>query len=179
MAKCHSDLPLTTGAMLRWLLDQDVPFGALHYAKHGWVFFQDDGFDFADIAEQLGSVPALIFTAQDGDEVVDLVAWQPSTGTVASWLNVAFALGEIDQITNPATYFDGGALHIHETPLQWLQAGCEGIVVMKPEYAAAHLRGRRLFVASPLHAMRVEHWCRMSLKTEIITSAPSEESAAA
>ena len=39
-------LPLPNGKVLRWLLDQGVPFDALYNVKSAWVAFDDAGFDF-------------------------------------------------------------------------------------------------------------------------------------
>jgi hypothetical protein len=47
----------------------------------------------------------------------------------ATALGRAFALGE-DNIWNPGTYAFDGWLHVHATPLAWLQAGRRGIVIV-------------------------------------------------
>ncbi len=76
---------------------------------------------------------------------------------VASWRGQAFCLGDIDDIFNPATYFAGDALRIHATPLDWLHADREGIVIVRPELAPAYLADcRRIRCSSKAHALQVE-----------------------
>ncbi len=93
------------------------------------------GFDF-----KRGGKPAIIIKAEDRGDEVDLIAWQQSTGKFASWHGNTFCLGDLDQIANPATYFMDGALRVHTSPLEWLRAGREGIVILRRDFAYAHLR---------------------------------------
>ena len=82
---------------------------------------------------------ALIFRAEDRGEVIDLVAWQPRTSAVASWRGQAFCLGDMESIFNPATYFAADALRVHATPLDWLMADRDGIVIVRPDLVPAYL----------------------------------------
>ena len=61
------------------------------------------GFDFRRHGE-----PAIIFKTEDRGDELDLIAWEASTGKLASWHGNTFCLGDLDQIDNPATYFMGG-----------------------------------------------------------------------
>jgi hypothetical protein len=68
------------------------------------VEFDDlHGFDFNPEGSR-----ALIFRAEDRGEEKDLIAWESSTGKLASRHGNTFCLGDVDQIDNPATYFMGG-----------------------------------------------------------------------
>ena len=74
--------------------------------------------------------------AEDGETVIDLVAWPlDRPATVLTMFGRAPLLG-LWEAMNPATYFGGKALQMHRTPLEWLQAGCRGAAVVRPEAAA-------------------------------------------
>lgn len=75
----------------------------------------------------------------------DVVFWRPRTGELATWFGRAFALGEqaIDQAT---TYSFGFSLNIFESPLDWLRAGRDGVVILNWGRAYDMLR----------HCLRVE-----------------------
>jgi hypothetical protein len=100
---------------------------------------------------------ALIFKAEDRGEQTDYIAWEPGTGRLASWYGSAFCLGDLDQIYNPATYFCSGYLRVHASPLEWLKASRGGIVILRRDFAYAHLRScRRLLCDDPAHAEEVD-----------------------
>jgi hypothetical protein len=130
--------------MLRRLLDRQVPFDAVYNVKKGWVRFDDDGFDL-----ESGGTPALIFPCCDGDKIVDLAAWDGKR--LVTWKMTpapAFCIGDLDEIFNPATYFAGGLLHIHCGPIEWLRAGCEGIVILRPKLSYSYLKNVRRVLCS-------------------------------
>jgi hypothetical protein len=122
-----------------WLVKQGVPPEALldpTPVGAANVCFHDDG----TFAASASGTAVLTFRVADVDAVdIDLAAWSPRTGELASWYGRAFALGE-DQIFNPASFFAGAALRIHEDPLAWLCAGREGICIIKPEVTYAMMR---------------------------------------
>ncbi len=112
------------------------------------------GFDFATHGDQ-----ALIFKAEDRGVQTDFVAWQHRTGNHASWYGNAFCLGDQDDIFNPATYFAGDALRLHETPLDWLLAERDGIVIVRPDLVPAYLADRqRVQCSNAAYARKVEKW---------------------
>jgi hypothetical protein len=101
----------------------------------------------------------LIFRAEDCDEVIDLIAWQPQIGALASWRGQAFCLGDVDDAFNPATYFAGGVMRVHKTPLQWLLAGRDGIVIVRKDFAHAYLANcQRLAFSEARFAHTVARW---------------------
>jgi hypothetical protein len=83
-------------------------------------------------------------------EAHDLVFWRPATGELATDRGIAFALGA-DAIGNPGVTALGGWLHLHATPLEWLQSGRQGIVVIHWRWAFDQLRDfERIAVAEEL-----------------------------
>jgi hypothetical protein len=121
----------------RWLRCQSVD--AAHALKvmgpivEHKVIIRNGRFDFADdgTAEAVRAV-VHIAKGEDADTPVDLIAWtraQPCR--VFQCLGTAEALG-VDQIGNPASWFLGKPLVVHRCPLDWLRAGCTGIVILDP-----------------------------------------------
>jgi hypothetical protein len=120
---------------------------------------------------------ALIFEVVEGDLHIDWCAWQPKTGQLASWEAKAFALGQ-DAIFNPATYFMGSMLRVHRTPLEWLQAERDGIVVVQPRFAHAYLRNARISCADHAMAKQLSEWIRPPIsKAEIFIEIFREDAA--
>lgn len=148
-------IPAPSPVELRWLRGQGVSRAAISYP---WpigatnVTFKGSGF------ELVADERVLTFLVEDYGEIIDIAAWQPRTGRIATWLNAGFAIGQ-EQIFNPATYFDDGALYVHETPLQWLLAERNGIVIVRPDLAHAYLANcRRLACSVVAHARRLKCW---------------------
>jgi hypothetical protein len=72
---------------------------------------------------------------EDGETVIDLVAWPVASPTgVHTLLGQAAMLG-LWQAFNAATYVFDVPLVMHRTPLAWLQANCEGAAVVIPKLA--------------------------------------------
>src|SRR6476469_3319102 len=109
LAMTHCSWGAPDDAAVGWLLRQGISAAAM---AEPWpigaakVCFLDGGTFDIDAAGQR----ALTFRATDCGEPVDLIAWQPRTGHLASWRGAAFCLGDIDDAINPATYFAGGIL---------------------------------------------------------------------
>jgi hypothetical protein len=154
LSSIHRSWGFPTDDELLWLLDQDVPENALWPISGATVHFDGIAFDLDDEGER-----ALTFRAEDRGQVIDLIAWQPRTGKIASWRGQAFCLGDADDIFNPATYFAGDALRIHATPLDWLLANREGIVIVRPDLAPAYLSHcQRIRCSNAAYARQVEKW---------------------
>ena len=74
--------------------------------------------------------------AEDGETVIDLVAWPISNPRdVRSLIGVVSILG-LRQAFNASTYVCGYPLVMHRTGLDWLQADCHGAAVVTPKLAA-------------------------------------------
>ena len=156
LAAIHRSWGFPSDHHLRWLLDEGVPVSALWPIGGASVRFDGRAFDLEHGGEQ-----AITFRTLDRGEVVDLIAWNPQTGALASWLGAAFCLGDLEDIHNPATYFGGGGLLVHASPLEWLRAGREGIVIVRPEMASAYLEHcTRIACSDHEHALNVERWLR-------------------
>jgi len=137
---------------LLWLLDQGVSDEALWPISGATVRFDGRKFDL-----HLEGERTLVFRAEDRGEVIDLIAWQPRTGALASWRGQALCLGNLDDIFNPATYFAGDALRVHATPLDWLLADREGIVIVRPDLAPAYLaKCHRIRCSNAAYARKLE-----------------------
>lgn len=167
-----NELPLPTGKTLQWLLDQGVPFDTLYMAKGALVRFNGITFDF-----DTQGVPVVVFRCEDCGETIDLAAWSARDHRLATWRHAAFALGDVEQCFNPATWFDGGGLRIHADPLEWLQAGCNGIVVLEPRACWAHLRHvPRVICADIETGDFVKRWNKPPQhKTEILIAVDIEQ----
>ncbi len=99
---------------------------------------------------------AFIILALDLDgQPADLVAWRPDPrGFLGSWLGRAPLLGE-EQLEMPRLDLP---LRVHETPLEWLKHGREGVVVIDPKMAApALIDAAPLAVSTPAFAVRLRN----------------------
>lgn len=170
-------VPAPNIAELRWLRSQGAsqsailrpwPLGATN------VRLDDDAFELDTNGERV-----LTFLVEDCGEVMDIAAWQPRTGQLATWFGAGFAIGQ-EAIFNPATYFADGALHVHESPLQWLQAEREGIVIVRPALVHAYLANcQRLAFSDACFARKVRQWLEPPKPTvEIMVEVPAERDAA-
>lgn len=97
--------------------------------------------------------------AEDAETVIDVVAWpidQP-----AHWWTLAGtapALG-LAHAANPATYALGFPLRLHRTPLAWLQAECDGAVILNRLAGGRWLReleAPRVAAADADHAAEID-----------------------
>ena len=117
-----------------------VEQAALRYPQplraNGIVYRSDGSFEFAIDTGHRRITQAFTILATTTFGAVDIVAWQPETNQIASWLNRAFALGE-EQIWAPR--LGDEPLPIWRTPLNWLRAGRKGIVILRPEVACLQL----------------------------------------
>jgi hypothetical protein len=174
LAAVHRSWGFPTDDELRWLLHQGINDTALWPISGATVRFDRAIFELDDTGER-----GLTFRALDCGEVIDLVAWQPRTGKLGSWHGQAFCLGDIDDIFNPATYFAGGALYVHETPLHWLLAEREGICIVRPDLAHAYLANcQRLAFVDAAHARKVQRWIERKPTVQILVEIPAERAAA-
>jgi hypothetical protein len=169
-------LEYPTEGEIHWLFDQGVPDTAMleptPIRAANVVFLDGNTFDFDSCG-----VRTFIFKEPDSD---DLVAWNPMRNALATWRGAAFAHGQ-DAVFNPATYFDGGALHVHETPLQWLHADRQGIVILRHDLCHAYLgHCQRLACSDTGLAKKVKAWLQPRKPTvKILVEAQAEKAEAA
>ena len=158
MRETYARLPYPSSVELEWLFKIGVPADAM---AEPWPikstrvrFFNGGTFDFDREGHQ-----AIILLAEDLGEPIDLIAWQPKSGAVASWRGSAFCLGDTEHIFNPASWFGDTALRIHRTPLDWLKASRDGIAIVRPEFAYAYLRHvPRVSCPDEVHLKQVKRW---------------------
>lgn len=114
-------------------------------------------FDFAVGAE--GAAEVLVFEAfgADDETVVDLVGWQREREDCPLSMFGRVGLLGLSAALNPATFFMGAALAVHETPLDWLRAGCRGSAIVAPDLAARQLRD----LHGPIAAVSIAHGRRL------------------
>jgi hypothetical protein len=79
---------------------------------------------------------AFILPVEGTFGIVDLIAFDPETGLLATWLGRAFAINEAS-IWEPN--LDGDPLPVWRDPVGWLKAKREGIVLLKPQQAYSYL----------------------------------------
>jgi hypothetical protein len=108
------------------------------------VVFNDEYFEFADEDDDRGE---RVFTMGviSTNGLNDVVAWHPSSGRLATWLGLGFALGEFqisDHVDN-----DSAGLPVFRSPMGWLCAGCQGIVVVRKTFAHIVLKKVPLLLA--------------------------------
>jgi hypothetical protein len=118
------------------------------------VFVHNNRFELARRARDASSaVIAVIFMARDDlGNPLDLAAWEPETGRLALWLGRVSMLGQ----DNLYSWRIGEPLTVHETALEWLQAGRDGVFVIDPQGASPLLR-----MVEPLGVRRPEFGRRM------------------
>jgi hypothetical protein len=109
-----------------------------------WVDFNGEYFEFAveggDGGEQVFTMGVISTKG-----LIDAIGWQPTTGCLAAWLGVGFALGEYrigDHLEAGST-----ALAVYKSPLGWLRAGCEGIVIVRKKFAHIVLKKVPILIA--------------------------------
>ena len=90
-------------------------------------------FDFAD---ESNGTQVFTILALSTYGAIDIVAWQPTTARIRSWLGRAFALGE-EQIYGPCLGQE--PLPIWCNPWGWLRARRHGLVILRPDAANFHL----------------------------------------
>ncbi|QRG09278.1 hypothetical protein EZH22_14070 [Xanthobacter dioxanivorans] len=83
-----------------------------------------------------------VLAIEDGEIVVaDLVAFDVADPTIFGTLEGCGVLLGADQIENPSRYLGDRPLLVHRTPLTWLRAGCQGVVVLDERRGGGRLAG--------------------------------------
>ncbi|MBX4991415.1 hypothetical protein ABID08_003264 [Rhizobium binae] len=132
---CHREMPVLGGLLQRhinWLRTCGVPMPAIVQPELVRLAHGYRGSDGLFDPDESG--PAWFAFA----EVGDVIFWRPED-ELARWTGRAFALGE-QAVDNAGTYSLGHCLHVYRSPLHWLKAGRDGIVVIDWERAFDELR---------------------------------------
>ncbi|WP_131113673.1 hypothetical protein [Lichenihabitans psoromatis] len=95
--------------------------------------------------------------AADAESVTDIVAWPVDDPNCVLTMFGTSVLGEA-AAANPSTFFDNRPLRLFRSPLGWLQAGCDGAVILDLPRAARWLRDidGRLAAEDTAHALQIE-----------------------
>lgn len=137
----------------QWMLGQGVPASVLmseDAPAFARVSFDENGLFELDP----GGEGALIFLGREADgPPIDLVAWRPKAGTLATWLGRAALLGSPYA---PRLRADR-ALPVWRSPLDWLKASRSGVCIVHQERSALLLEG-----LGPLLAEDVDHGMALS-----------------
>lgn len=164
LAAVHLSWGFPNERQIAWLLDQKIEVDALadpYPIGATKVRFDGDTFDV-----DLDGVPALTFRAKDHGEVIDLVAWSPRNGAIASWRGVGFCVGDVDDVFNPGTYALGSALRIHADPIAWLKADRQGIVIVNSKLTYTVLaKAHRVLLPDEKTATQFSEWIKPPLPT--------------
>lgn len=119
------------------------------------MFLPGNRFEFArDARDPSEAVAAIVLAAPDElGQLTDLAAWEPETGRMALLLGRVSMLGQDNlygwRLCEP--------LLMHDTPLEWLMAGREGVFVIDPERASPLLRAvEPLGVQSPEFGRQIQ-----------------------
>jgi hypothetical protein len=124
------------------------------------VFLDCERFEFARYAKGGEAVNACIFLCRDQlGEIADLVAGRGEF--LASWLGRVSMLGEHNALAPRL----GHGLTVHETPMDWLKAGRDGVVIADGERAKPILH-----CAGPLLVQSVRYG--KNLGTKLMTPSP-------
>jgi hypothetical protein len=140
--RCRS-LPELTWQTFSWFLAKGAPSAALVYpemTRRSRVSYHRES-PFFDFVEDDGEDEenAIVFLAREGGgRAGDLIAWTPRSGRLAAHWGPVSVLGTDDILTPRLTC--EGALLVHRTPLGWLRAGRQGVVVVEARGAALVLR---------------------------------------
>lgn len=96
------------------------------------TFDGDGSFDFDEAGER-----GLVFEvlAEDAATTIDLCAFSvDNPDRFGTAMGASAVLGETN-ITNPASWAFGTMMPIHRRPLEWLQDGCRGVVILDHTHA--------------------------------------------
>jgi hypothetical protein len=113
-----------------------------HFIGNGHFVLDDEGTP-AIVIEVLG---------EDDETTIDLCGWPLDQPESFATMLGADALG-MANVVNPASWSFGHVLEVYRTPVRWLQARCDGCVVLDHRYVPAWL-GQAL---GPIQAEDLAH----------------------
>jgi hypothetical protein len=154
--KCDSLSLDVLGALLRHGVDLDA---ICRRVKNGTladpprqahvVYFSGGGFEFATYKPGLIGHLAIIFVIRDhAGNAIDLSAWTGGERRPALWWARGSILGAENLFRPRMT----PGLLVHPSPMEWLRAACNGVVILNEAKAASLLRR-----AEPLQTASVAH----------------------
>jgi hypothetical protein len=96
------------------------------------VAFYGDFFQFADDGDVRG-VQVITMGVMSEEGLIDALAWHPPTDRLAVLSGLGFALSEY-RIGDHIDHRSAG-LAVFRSPMDWLRAGCDGIVIVRKAFA--------------------------------------------
>jgi hypothetical protein len=139
----YGALPELTWEAYSWFLAKGISPAALIHPEtlrrtRVSVHKDDPFFDFVDNDGEDGE-DALIFLARDDEGFPsDLIAWTCGSRRLSAHWGAVSVLGADDIFAPRLT--PERALLVHRTPLGWLRAGREGVVIVEAHFASQFLR---------------------------------------
>jgi hypothetical protein len=181
----HDRVEATLGsdAYLRYVRENHLPTHTLapHVGAFGViriVQYINRRFDFADDGD-LGFVMEAY--GADGETIVDLIAWRLSHSDLPMTLFGRCGLLGLWQAMAPGTYFMGGTLRLHRTPLLWMQSGCDGAAIVDEHVAGRQLMEvpGRIAAEDRVHAREISRLLRTAadIDNKVIAPIPSRRAA--
>ena len=118
-------------------------------------------FDLPDHDAGAGAGVVIEVRGEDGETVIDLVAWPITNATDIHTLCGSAPILGLWQAFNAATYVFDYPLAIHRTPLDWLKADCQGAAIIIPDLAAQTFLdianfGGQIGASDPAHARELK-----------------------
>ena len=119
-----------------------------------------DRFSFReDLREPAEGVSAFLIAVRDeSGAIVDLAAWRPREGWLATWRGVGWALGAHEYPSPLDALHDGGAVRVFRSPMDWLRADRRGLVLL--DHVTARWRfardGMPIIADDLVHAKRLK-----------------------
>lgn len=176
------------GPDFAWLLAQGIPgkSSAWHCAadfdlilRDSVVFGRGHRFEFARFIRDPDDdrLPAYTLLARDtGGAPLDVVAWHPRTGHVATWLGRAGLLG----LEHPCPGTTEDPLVVYRDPAAWLADKRRGVVVVNERLARAELLNVGSILAADIaHGEALEAMLsKVHLPRIVLAALPNEQEAA-
>jgi len=164
------------------LSDPDAPT-SLDQRALDWLLAQGIGIDVVGSFGKLEMVPLAVQCARvilDGyggyiasgigdfayilpvirDSIIDLVAWVPRTGEIATRDGIGAMLGE-GHVGCDGWGTTGRAIPVFRSPLNWLRADRQGLVIVNPDLAARRLAGAILDAEDVAHRQELTDLLRL------------------
>lgn len=181
---------ITISASSRYVVDHGIARAELEAHAGTLVIAKGEmlpgnRFDFSTSGQALAMIEVL---AAYDTTTIDLVAW-PADGSPALFGTL---LGEADllgaaRLGNAATYTGGQPIQLFKTPLGWLQAGCQGAVILDPVAAVGVIAealdedaGRRISGENVAHTRRLARLLKPYVDhRQIVTPLPAVRQEAA
>lgn len=132
------------------------------------VVFDGDHFEFARYCDGEPTASFIFLVRNEHGDLADLAAWVPATGQLVTWLGHVAMLGEQNTLAPRI----GDPLAVHETPLEWLKASRDGVVLIHELIARPILQAAApLATGTIAHGLRLRHQLAMQAPRILVRAA--------